>query len=72
MFRMKNQECLQASIEEKKKVKKSFCFPLQQYGQKKALNVIFSPKMIIPENDPLTTIMNTHQKKRYQKETKTN
>jgi len=55
-----------------KKVKKSFCFPLQQYGQKKALNVIFSPKMIIPENDPLTTIMNTHQKKRYQKETKTN
>merc|ERR1712008_208557 len=37
---------------------------------KKALNVIFSPKMIIPGNDPLTTIMNTHQKKRYQKETK--
>ena len=26
--------------------------------------------MIIPGNDPLTTIMNTHQKKRYQKETK--
>merc|ERR1712008_400687 len=37
---------------------------------KKALNVIFSPKMIIPGNDPLTTIMNIHQKKRYQKETK--